>query len=731
MLKDLHELGVALQTSYQTTFTQEDKELPVIFKQLVNNIEGSAVNYNRNSFVVTVNYSNQKIYFPNQLWYIAAYFADFYKALTEYAQIIKNNLHISDENIKKAKDNKEIASSLILHASVSDDDKEYLIRFLYDYNWWYGGKGIERADYYVSPILSLCKLVNASQSYVAELCKFLARNEEALDVLKQVNDHREQNRIQILEDDVLNSFVYKLLKYIETEYTFDALASYARYTDANRLGFNDTLIHFELEDKKTHSIFIQTSDESNITSRNSGKIKRWYEDIFHFNQKDVYLTTQWGADTVEPLIFIINNAYKGKLEVSKIGDKYILHVFKTGLSTTDHSSYLPYLTALRTKPFMLLAGISGTGKSRIVKELAFMTCPNEEGYNNDKTTPGNYCLIEVKPNWHDSSELLGYYNALDGKYELTPFIRFVYRALQRTDVPFFVCLDEMNLAPVEQYFAEYLSVLETRTKDGEEIISAKLIKKEAFNGIDVVQQYKDEDIAIAQYLQENGLPLPSNLYIVGTVNMDDTTHQFSRKVIDRAFTIEMNGGKLEDMFKPENANALQYRDKAVSMDLFKSHFVNATEVFKDGESDTPWTQYETKIKTDVPARLKAINDILKDTPFQVSYRVQNELILYLAYLIKEAGFPEDIEPYIGEATLAILMEKILPRIQGDDKLLGRGQNKDVFTELSEYVEQTLMTRKTTDEQTKLVEGSDLYRKVIDKLDQMHKRLENSYFANFF
>ncbi|MBQ7996828.1 MAG: restriction endonuclease [Paludibacteraceae bacterium] len=397
----------------------------------------------------------------------------------------------------------------------------------------------------------------------------------------------------------------------------------------------------------------------------------------------------------------------------------------------EDTSYLPYLTALRTKPFMLLAGISGTGKSRIVKELAFMTCPNEEGYNNDKTTPGNYCLIEVKPNWHDSSELLGYYNALDGKYELTPFIRFVYRALQRTDVPFFVCLDEMNLAPVEQYFAEYLSVLETRTKDGEEIISAKLIKKEAFNGIDVAKQYKDKDIAIAQYLQENGLPLPSNLYIVGTVNMDDTTHQFSRKVIDRAFTIEMNGGKLEDMFKPENANALQYRDEVVSLNRLKSHFVNAKEVFKDGESDTLWTQYETKIKTDVPARLKAINDILKNTPFQVSYRVQNELILYLAYLIEEAGFPEDIEPYIGEATLAILMEKILPRIQGDDKLLGRGQNKDVFTELSEYVEQTLMTRKTTDEQTKLVEGSDLYRKVIDKLDQMHKRLENSYFANFF
>lgn len=733
MLKDLHELGVTLQNSYQTTFTPEDKELPSLFKQLVNNIEGSAVSYNRNSFVVTINYSNQKIYFPNQLWYIAAYFADFYKALSEYAQIIKTHLRLSDDNIKKAKDNREIANSLISSASVDDEDKEYLIRFLSDYDWWYGGKGIERADYYVSPILSLSRLVNASQSYVAELCKFLAKNDEALNVLKQVNEKRAQNKFLVLEDTVLNSFVYKLFKYIEQKDSLDILIPYAQYSNANRLGLDDTLIHLELDGRRTHSIFIQTTEQSNISTRNSGKIKRWYEDIFHFDQKEVYLTTQWSAESVETLIFIVNHAYKGKFQIEKIGDNCRLHAFKNQqMDSADiESSYLPYLTALRTKPFMLLAGISGTGKSRIVKELAFMTCPNEEGYNNDKTTPGNYSLIEVKPNWHDSSELLGYYNALDGKYELTPFIRFVYRALQCTDVPFFVCLDEMNLAPVEQYFAEYLSVLETRTKDGEEIISAKLIKKEAFNGIDVTQKYKDEDIAIAQYLQENGLPLPSNLYIIGTVNMDDTTHQFSRKVIDRAFTIEMNGGKLEDMFKPENSNALQYRDKAVSMDLFKCHFVNATEVFKDGESDTPWTQYETKIKTDVPARLKAINDILKNTPFQVSYRVQNELILYLAYLIEEAGFPEDIEPYIGEATLAILMEKILPRIQGDDKLLGRGQNKDVFTELSEYVEQTLMTRKTTDEQTKLVEGSDLYRKVIDKLDQMHKRLENSYFANFF
>ena len=123
--------------------------------------------------------------------------------------------------------------------------------------------------------------------------------------------------------------------------------------------------------------------------------------------------------------------------------------------------YQKYLVPIRTKPFILLAGISGTGKSRIVRELAFMTCPKEL-QDEDGTTPGNYCMIEVKPNWHDSTELLGYYSSFNsGGYRFTKFDKFVVKTWLNPDVPFFVCLDEMNLAPVEQYFAEFLSVLET------------------------------------------------------------------------------------------------------------------------------------------------------------------------------------------------------------------------------------------------------------------------------
>lgn len=406
-------------------------------------------------------------------------------------------------------------------------------------------------------------------------------------------------------------------------------------------------------------------------------------------------------------------------------------------SSATNDTYISLLTALRTKPFMLLAGISGTGKSRLVKELAFMTClkdvedPDEGIMINaqkDPTSPFNYCHVEVKPNWHDSSELLGYYNALDGIYELTPFIRFVYRAIRFPEMPFFVCLDEMNLAPVEQYFAEYLSALETRTLTKEGIVSAPLLEQSIFNGVDITKYKQPSDVFVVGYLKENGLKLPNNLYVVGTVNMDDTTHQFSRKVIDRAFTLEMNGGDLTEMFSQKNTDALKYRTDVVPLEALQSNFIHASEIFEDG---SPYLKYEQTIKESVPSYLNAINNKLANTPFQVSYRVQNELILYLAYLIQQNNFPDDIEALIKEAVLAVLMEKILPRVQGDDKLLGRGKDKDVFTELTEYVEQNLIIKEHTEDDTEVVSGSELYRKVINKLDQMHKRLESSYFANFF
>jgi len=375
-----------------------------------------------------------------------------------------------------------------------------------------------------------------------------------------------------------------------------------------------------------------------------------------------------------------------------------------------------YISALKTKPFLLLAGISGTGKSQKVKELAYLTCPDVNDLQSDKNTPGNYCLIEVKPNWHDSTELLGYYSNLSEKYAITPFLKFLYKAIQNPDVPFFACLDEMNLAPVEQYFAEYLSVLETRAiKDGK-IESAELLKKELFEGVSLDKDYAPEEKKVIKYLKENGLRLPENLFVVGTVNMDDTTHQFSRKVIDRAFTIEMNGDELSEMFNEDNENTLDYTAEPLPLIALKPKYVRASDALKDDKI----AQYKKEIVTKVPAILGAINAILKNTPFRVSYRVQNELVLYLSTLILNAGHITNISSLIDEATLVILLEKILPRVQGDEKLLNT-ENGNVFKSLKELI--------STDREDKDTNG--LYKEVCAKLDEMDNRLNNTYFANFF
>lgn len=354
---------------------------------------------------------------------------------------------------------------------------------------------------------------------------------------------------------------------------------------------------------------------------------------------------------------------------------------RTGLTKTistaedNATNYEDLLTAMRTKPFLLLAGISGTGKSRIVKQMAFESCPDIPALRSDKTAPGNYELIEVKPNWHDSSELLGYESEIGGPhYVVTPFVRFLVKAMRYPDVPFFVCMDEMNLAPVEQYFAEFLSVLESRKllSDGT-ITSEPLIKADIFSKY-ADQLHRDLDItdtetykAVYDRLKNDGLRLPSNLIVVGTVNMDETTHQFSRKVIDRAMTIEMNIEDAETPFKNffEGGDALHYYDNPQPKDLFLPKVVQASEALSILRAEDA-----SYLKENVPGLLHSLNSALNGTPFKIAYRVQNELILYF-FSLREENPDEAAEALLAQAMNAILMMKVLPRIEGDEDLLDK------------------------------------------------------------
>lgn len=378
--------------------------------------------------------------------------------------------------------------------------------------------------------------------------------------------------------------------------------------------------------------------------------------------------TEIVKDTVSPHADIVIDRKKGRDAVIQDLSKAKTNYSPSALSTS-------YLTAMRTKPFLLLAGISGTGKSRIVKQMAFESCPDIPALRSDKTAPGNYELIEVKPNWHDSSELLGYESEIGGPhYVVTPFVRFLVKAMRYPDVPFFVCMDEMNLAPVEQYFAEFLSVLESRKllSDGT-ITSEPLIKADIFSKY-ADQLHRDLDITdtetyktVYDRLKNDGLRLPSNLIVVGTVNMDETTHQFSRKVIDRAMTIEMNIEDAETPFKNffEGGDALHYYDNPQPKDLFLPKVVQASEALSILDAEDA-----SYLKENVPRLLHSLNSALNGTPFKIAYRVQNELILYF-FSLREENSDEASEVLLAQAMDAILMTKVLPRIEGDEDLLDK------------------------------------------------------------
>lgn len=447
----------------------------------------------------------------------------------------------------------------------------------------------------------------------------------------------------------------------------------------------------------------------------------------------------------------------------KVSD--LLNLFKpegTPQKTTE--KYASYITAIRTKPFLLLAGISGTGKSRIVRELAFKSCPK---YLQDKegTTPGNYCMIEVKPNWHDSTELLGYYSRLgQAGYQFKKFVMFLVKAKMFPKVPFFVCLDEMNLAPVEHYFAEILSILETRKHPkiaGTDEVDMEVIKTDPIvearyfrelgrlsntRNLETGQAYSttltDRDIYMKLYgigvendidpevgkqtdLTTTGLTLPDNVIIIGTVNMDDTTHQFSRKVIDRAMTIEMNGGKLSDMYG--GSKDLEYLDEAEQQKwqaAFKQRYVTADEVLEKH------SEVADDIIKNVPKKLENINKALKGTPFEVSYRVLNELTIMIGVMLDEKIEGKSLDAIIDQAIDRILLMKILPRIEGDADMFNLSREFKSKHEGINYNNRLEWLKELAPDI--VTDANEPHQQTArEKIQEMIERLENQEFTRFW
>jgi len=332
------------------------------------------------------------------------------------------------------------------------------------------------------------------------------------------------------------------------------------------------------------------------------------------------------------------------------------------------------------KPFLLLAGISGTGKTRFVRKQARESDPSGD----------NYCPVPVRPDWHEPSDLLGYISRLSGqdKYVTTDVLTFMVKAwraaapaadksgmgeIDLQSIPYWLCLDEMNLAPVEQYFSDYLSVLESREFSGSSYSCEALLSS------DTLKRLIDTDPALPanlgldasdglwQFFLHHGISLPPNLIVAGTVNMDETTHGFSRKVIDRAMTLDFGA------FFP-NDYAAFFEPTSLPVSFTWSPISQASKNSLSGTVDGDGSK---SIEF-----LESVNSVFKRTPFELAYRALNELLLQVVCL--EPTTDADLQALWDD----FLMTKVLPRIDGDEDKL-RSVSGDTDGTLLDQLENAL------------------------------------------
>lgn len=410
-----------------------------------------------------------------------------------------------------------------------------------------------------------------------------------------------------------------------------------------------------------------------------------------YTDEEGYINNGFDARDIEKFAEAVNDVYKDEYQI--IIEDGIYKLIKLQQQDVDVvSKYAPYLTALRTKPFMLLAGISGTGKSRIAREIAKACWPVGSKQRNQQV-PANFCMVQVKPNWHDSTELLGYVSRIGGeKYVTGDLLPFIAKAWENLSVPHILCLDEMNLAPVEQYFAEYLSVIESRRVDENgRITTDPIIKKDKSDWFRVLTAELTNDDNLRAMFLEEGISIPQNLFVVGTVNMDETTFSFSRKVLDRAMTIEMNEVDLRSSLSEKPEGDLGYINN-----ILLSNAAKGTDVYLTNQP----------LCDEVVKYLEKVNGILEGSPFKIAYRTRNEFMLYAvnrSVIEKESPLWKSLDEMTSM--------KILSRIEGDEDRCKVVLNKlnDLFKEqFAEHLEESVSIKKVNEMIKKLSVGYTSY-----------------------
>ena len=621
----------------------------------------------------------QQITLPKDFFYLPSF--------TSSEQSVYTLLSVSENEIKAKRDGTELSVSITQIHTIIDNLLEYIPL---DVEGTLKGSGNTR-----SIIESLfCLLPNVFHTRISNRKHIvyiptklhdlgdLAFISES-DLTSIISEHKNNMRQQIEKEykDYLTN--YAVSKRSGKRFTPSAISSYLLFTKCEKLfdyapdKWNDIENIYDITSMDSISQIIRKlKNDQDFCKRNREDNNGWR--LGAINQYFDFLVQKSNnkkADEEELMEPVIDedNTEKDKIRISNF---------------TTTPLYLRYIRSLLSKPFVILSGNSGTGKTRIATRFAkYLEKENDSGMS-------NHLLIPVGADWTDNTKVLGYYNPLfdngAGKYEKTDVFKFIECANENPEIPFFLILDEMNLSHVERYFSDFLSKMEL---------------------LDYSEKSEKVFFDIPGY---GKLELPRNLFITGTVNIDETTYMFSPKVLDRANVIEFKP-EMEDVLNNllENPNSEDEKiaDPGVAEDFMKlANEVHSGLILPEVQS----------ILDGIKPILELFYKELKKYGFEFAYRTVKEIRLYTIAAYKTA---EGIKPTATEIADIQILQKILPKIHGNKKQIGL-----LLNELEKLCIQKDISDSTM---TPPVSGSGYALPLsLKKIRQMKDRLDRFQYASY-
>lgn len=614
------------------------------------------------------------VFFSNQWLYLAVICKKYAEELKPYGDFFDSNIR-GNQSMINIIAKKDYSNPDWIQLIPDQTDRERMIKFIEPDTTYRPGKALLNGDkprsikdIFGSCILKKIAVPDASSAYLGNLVYYLSKRPELykkleVEVKNQIGNTNGARKLSSITKDCAKQI-------IDCIYDMDQFEKIKPILEVNEKNVKvDISKTEELLPRGNFLRYLFARPDSDLYSGETDKARVFCEKEYLIslgsNEIKCRLTTEWvdseiieggNGNYLKALIAIVNKYYKGCVEIrTELGERY-MYMLKEKFELQElpevfHTDFSRrYITSLLAKPFVILTGNSGTGKTRISKQFAEYLEYKYEKENEDgsKTEKKNWTVVPVGADWTDNAKVLGFYNPLGndgkGKYEKTGILELIEEANEHDNIPYFLILDEMNLSHVERYFSDFLSHMET----------------------------PDTPFELDGY--EGTIDYPENLFVVGTVNIDETTYMFSPKVLDRANVIEFKPQKEEVMSLFSNvgvsSKVVPANDGSAEAFLRLSKEIRTGKLAIDDDSNHYYEDEDnTKSNMEfVEAVFSDIYGIVEDNDFEFAFRTVKEI---RQYILAAYELAENKEINLNKTIDEQLLQKVLPKIHGNKKEIGQ------------------------------------------------------------